>query len=202
MKEKEVKNKNYKKGKKKSESVPDVGSLKPPTPLLPTAEELSINAKGQICRGQLRMMFLIQALELIDRVEVPHTSWTKKFEQRFRAFQNIPNPPMLSFSTFQNVLNSGDNNTSFDEKEMLKRMDPVTIAETASSCFGKGRQFLDTFREIQGDSKRLVKIPVISVSDEIAKESSPQLLKVTYQVNFILFHFPFTIIIRRLLQIL
>lgn len=46
-----------------------------------------MNARCQLCRGMLRMMFITHSLKLVDRQPMKHTTWEKKFDQRFRAFQ-------------------------------------------------------------------------------------------------------------------
>lgn len=53
----------------------------------------------------------------------------------------------------------------------------VAIAESASICFNKVRQYLDLFRESNNDQQPTVKIPIVSDADEVAKRLATKLYR-------------------------
>lgn len=152
------------------------GSSAAPAPLLPSIEELGVMAKMQICRGQLRMVLVAQTLGAVTVNDVPHTTWSKKFEQRFRAFHTIANPPPLVFDTYDKLLKSGlSPKPSGDSSSTSMHRDVTSILQAASACYLRGRQYIDCFR---GANKGGVQLPCDSAGDESFKAISAVLYKV------------------------
>ena len=163
--------------------------------MLPSIEEFGVLAKMQICRGQLRMIFVAQTIGAVTVDDVPHTTWAKKFEQRFRAFHNVMNPPMLTLETYDNLVKSGlplkskssPDNSSSDEQRGHRQSNVVSMLQAASACYLKGRQYIDVFRGVGGNNKGGVQLPCLGAGDAIFKASSSILYKVRIYIysNFI-----------------
>ena len=84
-----------------------------PTPAPPPAEpamsldETLQRSKGHLCKGIFRMLVVAHQWGLLSRRENKYTSWHWRFMQRFRSFNTILNPPMLSYDEFLRVLSMG-----------------------------------------------------------------------------------------------
>ena len=129
------------------------------------------------------MIIVAQAVGAVVADDVPHTTWNKKFEQRFRAFHNVMNPPMLALETYDKVLKSGlinpksSSDSASDQQQQDLLSNVVVMLQAASACYLKGRQYIDVFRGA-GGSKGGVQLPCISAGDASFKASSAILYKV------------------------
>jgi len=117
-----------------------------PAPPDASAEELLYRGRGQQCRGLFRMLTAAVELEVIDKTECRYTSWSFRFDQRFRAFQSIPNPPLLHYSDYAAVVLNGRDGTKgvgfTDEK-----LDVQKIVYWAGLTFTEARKLLDSARK-------------------------------------------------------
>mmetsp|Transcript_18974 Transcript_18974/g.18300 ORF Transcript_18974/g.18300 Transcript_18974/m.18300 type:complete len:808 (+) Transcript_18974:130-2553(+) len=123
----------------------DKRSAHPLPPPLP--EELVVKARGMLCRGLFRTFIAAQEMDLFVKWESVHTSTACMFEQRFKSFIEIPNPPCLSYADFERTVEEG--------KESLRAasaagtvVDSYTqvILGNASVSFTNARRFLDEIR--------------------------------------------------------
>ena len=96
-----------------SSSAPSSSSAKslprpdPPSPPLPSVDETVQRAKGHLCKGVFRLLVVAHQWRLLERKENKYTTWHWRFMQRFRSFQNIHNPPMLSYEEVLRVVGMG-----------------------------------------------------------------------------------------------
>lgn len=123
------------------------------------------------------MIFVAQSTGAIITDDVSHTTWEKKFEQRFRAFHNVTNPPLLTFETYERLLQSGFPHKSPSSASDRQLVSIVPTLQAASACYLRGRQYLDAFRGT-GVNKGGIQLPCVSAGDAIFKASSNVLYKV------------------------
>jgi hypothetical protein len=164
----------------KSTAPPAVSLPSRPPPSAQTAEELVIRCRGQVCRGVFRQMVVAAELGLVKTHESKYTSAEGKFQQRFRAFDTIRYPAMLSYEAFLMTLNNGkDNGTGLREK-----VDLALVSDNAAICFGIARQCVDIVRKTATEQQQtnsppsLVPVTALEAAERYATQESASLLKV------------------------
>ena len=112
-----------------SVSPPHQPPKKPDDPFS-SIDEILQRARGHLCKGIFRLLVVANQWGLVVRKDNKYTSWQWRFMQRFRAFQNILNPPMLTFDEFIRVLFIGKEKHS--SAHAYSGGNYVTRAETAA----------------------------------------------------------------------
>lgn len=163
----------HKREQQQSPRKKDRGAAASTTPL-PTADEIYVNAKAHMCKGQLRVLLSINLTHFSPGfVDTAYATRRRRFDRRFRSFQLLPSPAPLTYERFHEgyvaPLASAD-----------RAVDPFQIIAAATSYFSNCKQYLDTFRDKQQESKPLIKISCVSASDMIAKENAISLFKVSH----------------------
>jgi hypothetical protein len=108
-------------------------------------------------------------MKLIESNISKYSSQQVLLTQRFRAFQNILNPCMLTFD-------------KFEEKYGIIE-DYEHVINEAIECFSISRKYFDIFRQHQSDAGIKVEI---NLSDLLCKKKSTEFFKVTVFNKFIL----------------
>eukprot|EP00605_Chrysophyceae_sp_TOSAG23-4_P002322 GSChrysophyteH1.ASY1.ANO1.2568.1 assembled CDS len=151
----------------------------------PSPSMLLLRGRKELCRGLLRTAVAISnsgsCLHAKNslKVENPYMAWSWRFIQRFRAFQNIPNPPFRAYEDFlRTVANgSGENN----ENDYLGNTEFIgNVLGAASNCFKAAKAAFDYARKV--DTSKLPNSH-LSPADFYAIESSPALLKVAISAS-------------------
>lgn len=115
-----------KKKKNKNAVKPTDAAPKPPQV---TQEEHLVRGRGQLCRGVFRMAVVAAELGYVSKAEIENTSWSKRFTQRFRAFEDLSSPPPLPFTDYANMVNIAIN--------------ILELLSAAAVCFKKAKAHFD-----------------------------------------------------------
>jgi hypothetical protein len=158
--------------------------IEKPLPAEPDIEQLMIQAKGHICKGLFRLFIAFNELGLIRKKDSRYTTTAFRFVQRFRAFQNICNPPMLSYNEYQNTLENGKDNEDYDAFKI------ITIS---NKCFGFTKLIMDKIRQTPNSNeknnideilrKSLVPLTKVSIASTVSIARLEQLLKKMLKEN-------------------
>jgi hypothetical protein len=116
--------------------------LMAPQPPATSSEELLIRCRGQVCRGLFRQLVIAGDVGLLRNAGSRYTSPAWKFEQRFRSFAVIRNPPLLTYEDYTRTFTSskGDGNAEGS-------IDPAIVSKNAATCFVSGRNLVDEIKK-------------------------------------------------------
>lgn len=142
-------------------------SSKPTPPVEPeqSVDELLQRVRGHLCKGLFRLFVVARKWQLADSSESKYTSWNWRFAQRFRAFQSISNPPMLSHDEFLNVVSLGERGEDDGGKETLRK-----IIQDAALCFSGAKNLMAEIK----------RCPAPTVGDRMYADLASPLLKVSF----------------------
>lgn len=143
-----------------------------PTKELPTVNEALVRGRALLYKGLFRLLCLLSGSSapscsspvlselpaIVNKAEGRYTTWSCRFEQRFKPFKWISNPPMLSHDDFVSTVskiqsghNAGPSDSSVqslppqdDFASLVQRM-----SFAAATCFQGARKFLDDGRKIR-----------------------------------------------------
>ncbi len=153
----------------------------------PSASMLILRGRKELCRGLLRTVVAMSKRDSClyarntHKMDNPHMTWGWRFIQRFRAFQNLSNPPMLSYETFvETITNEGETRSSDttikDGKDDDKHHKFISnVIDAAADCFKTAKIIFDYARKIN-----IADLPScnLTADDTYAVEDAPKLLKV------------------------
>ncbi len=153
----------------------------------PTVEEHLCRGRGQMCRGLFRMLVVAHQLGLVDKVENRFMSWEARFALRFKAFKNVPQPPLLCYTDFLKTLLKGSQSGDdlvFDADGEVRdprrvgdaaatvKIDAHAVVSGASVCFQNARKYFDEVR----------RSPATCLSDKQTQNRALVLTKVTRSI--------------------
>jgi hypothetical protein len=144
-----------------------------PIPIEPDIELLMIQAKGNLCKGLFRLFITMNDIGIIQQRDSIYTTPSFRFLQRFRAFQNICNPPLLQYNEYIKTIENG--------KENNEDIDIFKVINNANKCFGITKLIMDKIRQSycndndDNDEKNTI--------DEILRKSIIPLTKVSIASN-------------------
>lgn len=141
--------------------------IEKPSPIEPDTELLMIQGKGNLCKGLFRLFIVMNDIGVIQKRESRYTTTNFLFLQRFRAFQNICNPPMLQYSDYMKTIETGEKNEDYDALKI------ITIA---NKCFGITKLIMDRIRHSPASNEN-------NSIDEILRKSVMPLMKVSVASN-------------------
>lgn len=207
------------KGKKKG------GKAKPAAPVQQQAEarrfenpfpaELWMLTRGMVCRGLFRSLVACRQLQTGPRDSYlsdddnPYMSCSWRFDQRFRAFMHIHNPPLLSYSDFIQTITAraekdkdkaaaaGQTPTAVPDAvngadavsaAVLVRphMDLAALLENSADCFKKARTYFDAYKLIANSSPAASSTPqAAATTAHLIAKSDPSLLSRTADTSLL-----------------
>jgi hypothetical protein len=111
-------------------------------------EEIVIRARGHVCRGIFRMFVAAHELNLLRRHDERYMSVGYKFQQRFLAFQGVPNPPPVTYEDFERTLRVSMGISAGWESDPSLDVDCAPLIEGASICFSNARKYVDEIKKL------------------------------------------------------
>lgn len=149
--------------------TPPTGSPEGP----PSAAVYSLRGRKELCRGLLRVTAAlakkgscVHASNVI-KTKNKYTAWSWRFLQRFRSFQHLTQPPMLTYEGFVRVV--GEDSPTGEQEGAPQLVHD--ILEGAAACFKDAKLFYDAARKVPGAEQ-------VTPADSCAAHLAPTLLKV------------------------
>ena len=139
----------------------------------PSSAVLALQGRKELCRGLLRVAAALAKTDTCvhapnaRKLDNKYTAWSLRFMQRFRAFQYLPQPAMLTYEAF--VRTVGEENCTGGGREALQLVQD--IVEAAAACFKDAKALFDAARKVPESEHR-------NPSDVHAARDAPILLKV------------------------
>jgi len=165
--------------KQQSDKEPLPAPPTPPTPPKgrqdgpPCAATLSLRGRRELCRGLLRVTAALAKpgscvhASNARKVQNKYTAWSWRFLQRFRSFQHLPQPQMLTFESFVRVVGEEAPDGERQGEPQLVH----GILEGAVACFKDAKLYYDAARKVPAPL-------LVSAADVNAARAAPTLLKV------------------------
>lgn len=125
--------KKVKNNKRLKEMKKIVNAQHEPKPYETTIEEIALQCKGLLCKGQFRLYLSLlnyNHKRLIDKEASEYSSWTSRFANRFRNFQCLENPPWLTFIDYCKTIQ----HPSYHGISVLELCDSITNNFKASKA--------------------------------------------------------------------
>ena len=142
--------------------------IEKPVPIEPDIELLMIQGKGNLCKGLFRLFIAMNDIGVVQQRDSRYTTPGFRFLQRFRAFQNICNPPLLQYSEYVKTIEAG--------KEHSEDIDIFKVISNANKCFGITKLIMDKIRQSPTSEEK-------NTIDEILRKSIMPLTKVAIASN-------------------
>lgn len=111
-----------------------------PTPITYTPDELMSRLKGQICRAMFKSFLAMRQLKVrsVLKNDYPFgAGWPGRFEQRFRSFGGISNPPFMSFDQYNGAV----------ETHLKVEGDVMEIMNAVGTAFKQAKTIIEELRK-------------------------------------------------------
>ena len=139
----------------------------PPKLDLPSAEEIFFKAQGLFCKSQFRYLLGCIQLNLISKDEHKYTSWCKRFENRFRYFLHISNPPVLCYNNYEDTVDATYQSlsaTTITETTVIAKKDLIQINMEDINKINKCNELLNSSIELCKRARQYLDLFRLSVS--------------------------------------